>query len=106
MDWALGIKLAGNSRKTAEELLDLLAKNLPNDLIKMEALWREKNYPALLAEVHKLHGALCYCGAPELKAVTISLEKALKQNQMSELTPLMSQFKIAVKNILTYLGAR
>src|SRR5579883_3629515 len=90
IDWELAIKLAGNKPSLAEEMLDLFIKMLPEDLGAINELHENKNYSELLRRVHKLHGALCYCGIPRLKTLIARIEVELKNNILLNL-PLLDR---------------
>lgn len=100
IDWDLGIKLAGNKRAIAEEMIALLIKNLPHDLDQIKLAKAASNNKELLRLIHKLHGALCYCGTPRLKQATIHLETALK-NQIENIDDLFFIFEKEVNAILS-----
>lgn len=100
IDWEQALKLAGNNKALAEELLTLLTKGLPGDLTSIQEYYNDKNYPEMLRRVHKLHGALCYCGLPRLKSVVARLETALKSNIMDSLPSLLDQFVVEVNSLL------
>lgn len=80
VDWELGMRLAGNQRDLAEDLLAMFVQNLPDELTTIKTLHQSQNYPELQQRVHKLHGAACYCGIPRLKMVLSELETNLKNN--------------------------
>lgn len=82
IDWDLATKLAGNKVELAEEILVLLMRNLRQDLKDIKKEYKSRKYDELLRKVHKLHGALCYCGLPRLKLVITQLETDLKNNIM------------------------
>lgn len=100
IDWELGTKLAGNKRKAAEEMLDLLINLLPNDLALIKKWHKEQNQTELLRQVHKLHGAICYCGLPRLKTILGRLETDLKNNIMVNLPSLLVQLDAEVNLLL------
>src|SRR3990167_2734550 len=100
IDWKLGTKLAGNNRKVAEELLLLLAKNLPHDIQKINLFWQKQDYDLLLNYMHKLRGALCYCGTPLLKSAADELDNALKKNQTARLAKLIEKFNQEAQAVL------
>lgn len=100
IDWELGKKLAGNKKEVAEELLGLLVDTLPEELSAIKRLYQAQNYSLLLQRVHKLHGALCYCGVPRLKRITSFLEIELKNNIISSLPALLDQFEVEVDLLL------
>jgi len=106
IDWELGLKLANNKRDLAEEMLLLLTKSLPDEITAMQKLLAENNYAVLLQQIHKLHGAICYCGVPRLKRATAALESALKDgNRQHEIAELFRQFQIEVNNVLAAMNA-
>lgn len=100
IDWELGKKLAGNRLDVAEELIDLLVPTLPEEIRQIQISHLAKNYNEMVKRVHKLHGALCYCGLPRLKNVIAQLETQLKNNIMSSLPSLLDQLHIEVTLLL------
>ena len=100
IDWELGTKLAGNNADVAEEMLGLLIKSLPSDLAQIKNAYDAQDNNKLAYYVHRLHGALCYCGAPRLKAATHQLDSALRQNQIDNLSSLYTQFEHDAQELL------
>lgn len=100
IDWDQATKLAGNQRQLAKELLSLLMKSLREDMVRIKKLLEEQNYTELLKQVHKLHGALCYCGLPRLKTLVACLETELKNNIMDNLPTLIDQLDAEVHLLL------
>jgi two-component system sensor histidine kinase BarA len=100
IDWNLSKKLAGNNEQTAKEMLALLIKSLPLDLDQIKKHFLQKQNLELLRSVHRLHGALCYCGVPRLKQATQALENALKKQNLLELPILFSQFEGEVSQVI------
>ncbi|MBX3709617.1 MAG: Hpt domain-containing protein [Gammaproteobacteria bacterium] len=102
IDWEQTIKLAGNNRKFAEDMLDLFIKSLPSDVSLIKVSYEAQNYLEMLRAVHKLHGALCYCGLPRLKTMAAHLETELKNNIMDGLPSLIEQFDTEVILLLEH----
>lgn len=100
IDWEQSIKLAGNKRDLANDILTMLIKDLPNDLSAITTCYKVQNYQEMLRLVHKLHGALCYCGLPRLKTVVARLETELKNNIMDGLPPLIETLDSEVNLLL------
>lgn len=100
IDWDLGLKLAGNNRETAEEILALFLKNIPDELTAINHSWEEKNYLEMCRQLHKLHGALCYCGLPRLKIVVARLESDLKKDATNDLPTLVKSLNQEVDELL------
>src|SRR5688500_8569573 len=100
IDWDLATKLAGNKKEIAEEILRMLAKNLPKDIKESKQLDVVQKFPELLQRVHKLHRSICYCGIPRLKIVISYIETVLKNYVMFNLPSLFDQMDIEVKLLL------
>lgn len=93
IDIELGKKLANNNRDLAEEMLSLLVKSLPIELSDIMRFKTHQDYVILQKAVHKLHGAVCYCGVPRLKNAVVAIEIALKQNEHAHITELLTTFE-------------
>ena len=106
IDWNLAIKLAGNKQAFAEEILDILVKNLPNDVAKLKELLGKENYLELWRHLHKLHGALCYCGLPRLKSIVWNLEIELKSDKTQGLPALIDELETETAILLDYYLSR
>lgn len=100
IDYQPGNNLAGNKKEFAQDLLDLLAKQLPQDFKAINQAFSKKNYVVLQQLVHRLHGALSYCGVPRLKTLVNQLETNLKKNILNDLSALMAQLENEVKLFL------
>jgi len=79
IDWALADRLAGNNHEQAKEILALLLELLPTHQQEIVTTYQQKNWPALLQALHKLIGALCYCGTPRLKKAIENLHQSIKK---------------------------
>lgn len=100
IDWNQSIKLAGQKEDLAAELISLLIKILPDDVNAIKQLHADQNYSGLLQRIHKLHGAVSYCGTPRLKQLLAFLESQLKSNIMDSLPSLLDQFYSEVNLLL------
>jgi two-component system sensor histidine kinase BarA len=96
IDWELSLKLAGNRHDLAKDMLALIYKQLPADINQIKTAYHEQNTAQLIHHVHKLHGALCYCGLPRLKFLIAHLESDLKNHIMDSSLPLLGQLDIEV----------
>lgn len=94
IDWDLALKLAGNKRELAEDLLNMLTMTLKKDVQKILFAYNNKNFDELQQRIHKLHGAVSYCGAPRLKKIISLIEIALKQNNVDSFSTLLHQFEL------------
>lgn len=107
IDWQIAVKLANNKRELAEEMLDLLVQELPEDLNAIKTLYETNNHNKLLQHVHKLHGALCYSGLTRLRNVIACLENQLKSNKKkNDLLTLVTQVDTEIKLVLEYCSQR
>lgn len=102
INWELGIKLAGGNKKLAEDVLEVLIKTLPADIHTIQQLYLAQSYQTLRQQVHKLHGAVCYCGTPRLKTLLAQLEITLKNNIITDLSSLLNQLDVEVKLLLRH----
>ncbi|OGT38724.1 MAG: hypothetical protein A3F11_03800 [Gammaproteobacteria bacterium RIFCSPHIGHO2_12_FULL_37_14] len=96
-------KLTGNKHDVAHDMLALLVKELPKDLASINQLYHQKKYQELKQHLHKLHGALCYCGTPRLKTIVAQLESTLKNNATDdELTTIFNKLNAEAVLIFDY----
>lgn len=100
IDWELAMKLTGNKRDIAEEIHAMLLNHLPNDISIINQHYQHQRYKELNSQLHKLHGALCYCGLPRLKMLIARLEDDVKNNQLDELPRLMNLLNEEVALVL------
>ena len=94
IDWPLCIKLAAGKENLAKDLLDEFMGQLSTAQQQINSAY-DNDDTQLLALIHKLHGASCYCGVPSLKASAAALELALKTLANPELNDLMQSFNQA-----------
>ena len=87
-DLSIALANAGDRHDVATELFDLLLDTLPEDLNAINAA--SSNIDELKRTVHKLHGAVRYCGVPRLAKAIEKLELALKNGNDSEIQPLLN----------------
>ncbi len=81
IDWELGKKLAGGNLKLAEELLTKLIASLPEDKTLLIDDYEKADWKKMRDHAHKLHGACCYCGIPELKRRVHELETTIAKEE-------------------------
>jgi len=100
IDWELGHRLAGNQKDLAKDMLGMLIDNLPQNISVIHQLHIEHNYTGLKQQIHKLHGAVVYCGTPRLKSILAQLNTFLKNCIQHEIDYLIEQLKTEVKTLL------
>jgi two-component system sensor histidine kinase BarA len=98
IDWDLGLKLAGSNKQLAKDIMSVLIKSLPGDLQDILAVKNDPNI--LLQRVHKLHGAISYCGLPRLKKHLAELELALKNESFTHLESYFEVLTLEVNQVL------
>ena len=74
----LAVRFAGGSQEAADTAFELFSEKFSEYADAVKAAQDAKNLEALIAATHKLHGALCYIGAPRLKEITGEIERALR----------------------------
>ncbi|MDR3477016.1 MAG: Hpt domain-containing protein [Gammaproteobacteria bacterium] len=104
IDWELGIKLAGNNRVLAIDMLKIFAKSLPDEMNAIIQATHTHNTVELLLHLHKLRGGVSYCGLPRLKKTIIAFEKDVKKNKTKNLTSCFAEFENEVVLALDRIG--
>lgn len=87
-DKELALRNANLRPELATELMDILLKSLPEDQKSIND--HISNLPELKQAVHKLHGAVRYCGVPRLTRAIEKLEAALKHSDQEQVPLLMN----------------
>jgi two-component system sensor histidine kinase BarA len=79
IDWQLGVRLAAGNATLAQELLLMLTNSLESEKRQINEYFSNKDYHNLRNLVHKLHGACCYCGVPNLRNILKNFEHSLNR---------------------------
>lgn len=88
IDWPLALKRAANKEGLAIEMLEGLAKSLPEAKLQISDAITALDTEQLKTHIHKLNGACCYSGVPNLNKITQQIETSLKQEvSIEELEP-------------------
>jgi two-component system sensor histidine kinase BarA len=88
------------SNEANMEMIELLVKTLPTDFSEIKRLKDSNDHPELLKQVHRLHGAVCYCDVPPLRKAIYAFETALKQNNLDEVPTLFSAFETEIDKVI------
>ena len=80
VNWQESLKQAMGKEDLALDMLQMLIDSIPHNIIKIEQAMNMQDDESLLKIIHKLHGACCYTGVPQLKKLSHSIETALKQH--------------------------
>lgn len=105
IDWALALKLANNKPELAKEMLTFFVADLPQFQHSINQTYANANYEELQQQVHKLHGASCYCGAPRIKSMASELETALKRHNKKIVGQLVNALDDEIKKVITSFEA-
>ncbi|MCC2666478.1 MAG: spo0F [Gammaproteobacteria bacterium] len=105
IDWDKAMSLADNHREFAEKMLTLLIKDLPKEIKEIKKAYSDNNAIELLQRTHKLHGALCYCGAVKLKDAAAVLEKALHNKVEHKIPVLVLQLELKANKLIKEVNA-
>lgn len=84
-DRELSLSTANHRPELADELFQLLISTLPEDQTQINIAFRNKDLQALSEAVHKLHGAIRYCGVPRLGSAVTKLEMLLKTGSQGDI---------------------
>lgn len=77
VDVALAIKLSHGNAGLAADMLEMLLNELAGYHALINQMLDKPDIREAREQVHKLHGACCYCGVPELKAICKKMEQEL-----------------------------
>jgi CheY-like chemotaxis protein/HAMP domain-containing protein len=105
VDWELACQLAGGKKELAEEMLSMLLSTMPSDLAQIKAAYDSKNLVSLKDAVHRLHGAIRYCGVPALHSVVENLETVIKQDERERVDDAMKGLFREVGALQTWAAA-
>jgi HPt (histidine-containing phosphotransfer) domain-containing protein len=100
IDWELGTKLAANKQDLAKELLSGLANGLPASMEEIKQAHESQHLQDLQKHLHKLHGAVAYCGTPRLKKALSAYEKAIKKNETGSFDAYFADLELEVAQLL------
>lgn len=77
ISWNDCVKQSNNKPDLAQQLLDMLALELPEFNKQISTALKRNDIKKLEFHTHKLHGACCYCGANNLKSMLHEMENNL-----------------------------
>lgn len=78
IDWKLGLKKVSGNEKVALELLTFFVQDLHQTRAHLVQLFSEADLKGLDDATHRLLGACCFCGVPELQKQVSLVEKKVK----------------------------
>lgn len=85
-------KLMGDSQTVVLDMLSLLAENLQQEKLALEAAYRINDTLKTQELLHKMMGGLSYCGVPRLQKITAILQDEVKKTeQLSSIESIYSE---------------
>jgi two-component system, NarL family, sensor histidine kinase BarA len=97
IDWPLCLELAAGKEAVAKEILQAFLVELDTSEQAIQAAFAAEDFAELKHQVHRLHGACCYCGVPPLKLAAKTLEASLNAHEASEL--ILEQYQQLIAEI-------
>ena len=101
LDWELALARAAGKIELAKEMLQILLHSLPATLAELEQLMRSRQQEPLIQLVHKLHGATCYTGVPQIRQLAELIETELKHGKtIEQLEPELFELQDRLQSLL------
>jgi len=101
IDWSLALKRSANKPELAKEMFLGLIDSLPETQQNIREAISVKDIIQIKRLVHKLNGACCYTGVPNLAQITTQLETQLKMGlSIEELEPEFLEFFEHIEQVL------
>lgn len=96
------LSLVKNKRDLARDMLKMLIDSLPKSRSDIHAYFKSADYSSLQAVVHKLHGGSCYCGVPQLRESSSTLDSLLVKNQIDSLDSIIGRIISDIDNLIDW----
>lgn len=103
IDWKKSLKLAGNKTSLAKNMLKGLLESLEPAQQNIIQAFTKNDFTTMREEVHRLHGACCYCGVPVLKTAVANLEAAVIRKEMENIRFLMIEMNKEIIRLQQYV---
>jgi len=101
INWPLALERGGNKPALAKDMLSGLVDSLPDTKLSISEALTSQDIEQLKTLIHKLNGACCYTGVPDLNKITHYLETQLKQGQgIDDLEPEFFEFFEHIEKVL------
>ena len=100
LDPKLGRYLAGDNTATADVLLKLLLDSLPVSQERISQAFSRHDARTFEEEVHKLHGATCFCGVPALRLAASQLEAAINKHDNGSIEERLASLNLQIRRLL------
>ncbi len=101
IDWPLALKRSANKAELAKEMFLGLVESLPETQLSIREAINMQDVAQIKRLIHKLNGACCYTGTPNLAKITTQLETQLKMGlSTEELEPEFLEFFEHIEQVL------
>jgi two-component system sensor histidine kinase BarA len=100
IDWAMALSLCYDNKNSAIEYLDSFTQRLPTHTNEIESGWSAKRADVVLQSIHKLHGACCYTGVPNLKKYCDEAQIIIKTGDLQEHPQVISKLLLEIEHVL------
>lgn len=101
IDLELGASIIGTDIEGAKEALKLFVESVPAAQLEIEEGYKNRDIEKLIHVVHRMHGGLCYCGAPRLKELVKNFEANLRSGDTSQLDKFYTQMRLEIKKLMS-----
>jgi two-component system sensor histidine kinase BarA len=92
-NWSLALQRAANNKSLAREMFAGLINSLPETKLALEDAITSQDIELAKQLIHKLNGACCYTGVPNLAEITQQIETELKKGvSLDDLAPEWMEF--------------
>lgn len=103
VDWQQTLKLAANKSSLAKDMLLGLVDSLKSAQNNINQMFTKKDYKNMREQVHRLHGACCYCGVPALKSAVAAVETAIAKKEFDNINFLMVELNKEINRLQRYV---
>jgi two-component system sensor histidine kinase BarA len=101
IDWPLALKRSANKADLAKDMFLGLVESLPETQQGIQEAITDQDITLIKRLIHKLNGACCYTGAPNLAKITSQIETQLKMGlSLEELEPEFFEFFEHIEQVL------
>ena len=98
-DWELTLKQCNHKKDLAEELIEMLRKDLPKTQHALQSALKKEDSNRIYIEIHKLHGSCAYCGMPKLKELISILETQIQEDTAHDLVASVSAINKEIEQV-------
>jgi two-component system sensor histidine kinase BarA len=97
IDWELALNRSNHNPEVAISFMDDFIAQLEGHQAEIRQVAEQNDVQAILASVHKLHGACCYTGVPRLQTMCSAIQETLKSTSTSTYTFSIQELLVEIK---------